>query len=319
MKALTRTQYGGPENIILAEIPKPTIKSDEVLVNVKVCTINRTDCGILWAKPFPIRLFTGLTKPKHLIPGTDYSGIVTEVGSAVKEYTVGDRVWGFYDEGLQSHADYVAIKANTYITKIPENISFEEAVASGEGAHYAINFINKIDLQAGDKVLVYGATGAIGSAAVQILKARDIFVTAVANTQNMAKIKALGVDRIYDYLTQDWTGDELKYDFVFDAVGKSSFGICKPLLKKEGAYISSELGPGNQNLYLPLLTRFSSQKVIFPIPKDTKASMLIMNDLLRKNQYKPLIERSYSLEDIVDAYTYVQSGQKTGNVLLKIS
>ena len=319
MKAITRTAYGGPEFLSLQDIPTPVVKPNQVLVNVKVTTINRTDCGVLWGKPLLIRCFTGLSKPKHQVPGSDYAGIVTAIGSQVNKFSVGDRVWGFLDNGLQSHAEYLVMDQNKHIVKVPEHTSLEDAVCAGEGAHYAINFINKIILHPDDKVFVYGVTGAIGSAALQILKAKNIFVTAVANTQTMERIKELNPDRLYDYLIDDWTTDDLKYNFVFDAVGKSSFGVCRPLLEEGGAYISSELGPRNENLYLPLLTKFTNKKVIFPIPGDSKPSLELMNDLLARQLYKPLIDRTYHMEEIADAYHYVNSGQKTGNVLLKIS
>jgi NADPH:quinone reductase-like Zn-dependent oxidoreductase len=214
----------------------------------------------------------------------------------------------------------MTIRADKALTLIPEGISYEAAAASVEGAHYAYNFIDKVALKKGDKVLVYGATGAIGSAAVQLLKHMGAYVTAVGNSKNIALIKSLGSDKTIDYLKEDFTQDDEKYHFIFDAVGKSSFPICKHLLEPKGIYISSELGPHSQNLYLPLLTWFSGNKrVIFPIPKDCKRSILYMAKLLELRAFKPVIDSTYPLEKVAEAYKFVSSGEKTGNVILSMS
>ncbi len=165
--------------------------------------------------------------------------------------------------------------------------------------------------------MVNGATGAIGSAAVQILKYMGVHVVAVCDTKNMSRIAALGVDRVIDYTKEDFTTLDEKFDFIFDAVGKSSFGKCKPLLQRNGIYISSELGPNAENLYLPILTKIKGGKrVIFPIPVSPKKSLLFMQGLLEKEKFKPLIDKKYPLEKIREAYYYVDSGQKIGNVIL---
>lgn len=320
MKAATRTKYGQPEVLEIKSIEKPIPKKNEVLVRVHATTVNRTDCGILRGKPYAIRAFVGFFNPRDLVPGTDFAGQIEAIGASVTGFKVGDRVFGLYDEGLRSQAEYMTIREDKALTIIPEGITYEESVASAEGAHYAYNFITKVPLKKGDKVLVYGATGAIGSAAVQLLKHMGAYVTAVGNTKNMALIKSLGADKTYDYLKEDFTQDEEKYRFIFDAVGKSSFPICKHLLTPKGIYISSELGPHAQNLYLPLLTWFGGKKrVIFPLPISCKRSILFMAELLELGAFKPVIDRSYSLEQISEAYEYVLTGQKTGNVILFMS
>ena len=190
---------------------------------------------------------------------------------------------------------------------------------SPEGAHYAYNFITKVKFQPGQKVLVNGATGAIGSAAVQLLKHFGINITAVCNTENIALVKSLGADRVIDYTKEDFTKDEQQYHFVFDAVGKSSFGKCKPLLLPGGIYVSSELGPGLENLYLPLITAIrGGKKVIFPFPVNVKRSILLINNLLEQGKFKPVIDRKYPLEKITEAYNFVVTGQKTGNVVITL-
>jgi len=317
MKAITRTKYGTPEVLEIKEIEIPSPKKKEVLIRVHATTVNRTDCGILTGKPYLMRAFTGLFKPKLQVLGTDFAGEVVGLGDDVTTFKVGDRVWGLKDEGLSSQAQYMTFHSDKAISHIPENFSYQEAAASAEGAHYAYNFINKVNLEPGAKVLVYGATGAIGTAAVQILKHNQAYVTAVGNTKNMDLIKSLGADKLWNYETEDFTKDDEKYDFIFDAVGKSSFGACKTLLKPKGVYISSELGPGNENLYLPLLTKIKGGKrVIFPIPSNWKRTITFMTKLIENNEYKAVIDRTYEIEQFKEAYEYVASGQKTGNVVM---
>ena len=318
MKAIIRNEYGKPEVLQWREIEKPIPKEKELLIRVHATTVNRTDCGILTGKPFLIRFFTGLLKPSSPTPGTDFAGKIVAIGKEVKDFKIGDRVWGLNDEGLTSHAEFMTIKEDQAIALIPDGISYSEAVACAEGAHYAYNFISKIDLKEGDKVLVNGATGAIGSAAIQILKSRNIYVTAVGNTGNIDLVKSFGVDKFYNYEKEDFTEiDEERYNFVFDAVGKSTFGKCKKLLLPNGIYISSELGPNAENVYLPIITKFKGgKKVIFPIPSNCKRSILFINDLIKQGKFKAVIDRHYQPEDIQDAYEYVMSGQKTGNVII---
>jgi NADPH:quinone reductase-like Zn-dependent oxidoreductase len=317
MKTSYRTTYGGPEILSVQQAAVPTPAEDEVLIRVRASTVNRTDCGVLWGAPFVFRFFTGLFKPRFSATGTDFAGEVAAIGAKVTGFKVGDRVWGFRDEGRGSHAQYFAMKESAEITTIPEGISFETAAASAEGAHYAINFINKVTLKPGDKVLVNGATGAIGSAAVQLLKNEGIFVTATCATKHVDAVRALGADRVIDYLTDDFTKDADTYAFVFDAVGKSTFGQCKALLAPKGIYLSSELGPNMQNPLLALVGPFMpGKRVIFPVPTNIKGSLKRMSDLLAQRKFKPLIDRPYPLESIAEAFTYVNSGQKIGNVIL---
>lgn len=317
MKAAIRSQYGGPEVLSVREVEKPVPKANEILVKVRATTVNRTDCGVLSGKPFIFRFFIGgLIKPKALITGTDFAGDVEAVGANVSAFKAGDKVWGFNDNGLPTHAEYLALSAEQAILPIPEGISYEQAAASAEAAHYAYNFLNKVPLKPGQRVLLNGGTGAIGSAAIQFLKFRGIHVTAVCGTEHLAVVQSLGADQVVDYQRTDFTQTEERYDFVFDAVGKSTFFKCKRLLKEGGVYISSELGPYAQNLFLPLASPFMKRKVIFPIPSNIKESMAFTSGLLEGGQFRPLIDRRYPIEDIRAAFEYVASGQKIGNVLI---
>ncbi len=319
MKAVDCTRYGPPEVLQLKEVEKPIPKDNEVLIKVHAATVNRTDTAILRAKPFFVRLFTGLFKPKNPILGTEFAGHIEAVGKNVTSFKVGDKVFGFNDTGFGSHAEYMTIIEDKALTTIPNNITYEQAAASTEGAHYAYNFINKVKIQAGQQVLVNGATGGIGSAMVQLLRYFGVNVTAVCNEKNFDLVKSLGAGRLIDYTKEDFTKDDQEYDFVFDAVGKSSFGKCKKLLKPGGVYISSELGYMAQNIFFSLITPIiGNKKVKFPLPIDTKGSVLFIKKLIEEGKFKTVIDRKYPIEQIVEGYKYVEKGQKIGNVVITL-
>ncbi len=323
MKAILYEKYGPPEVIRLGKIEKPIPKDNEVLIKVIATTVNRTDCATLRAKPFFARFFTGIFKPNNLILGTEFAGKIEAVGNNVTSFKVGDKVFGFNDSGSGSHAQYMTILEDKALTTIPGNLTYEQAAASTEGAHYANNSINKVNLKSRQKVLVNGATGAIGSAAVQLLKYFGADVTAVCDGKNIELVKSLGADKVIDYTKEDFTKDDQKYNFVFDAVGKSSFFKCKQLLQPGGVYISSDLGYMAQNIFLPLITpiikpMIKNKKTIFPLPANIKGSVLFIKKLIEKGQFKAVIDRKYPLEQIVEAYKYVEKGQKIGNVVITV-
>jgi len=317
MKAAIYKKYGSPDVLRIKDIEKPTPEDNEVLIKVHATTVNRTDCANLRAHPFFMRIIIGLLRPKKSIPGTDFAGQIEAVGKDVFSFNIGDKVFGFNDEVLSSHAQYLALPEDQSLLTIPENCSYEEAAASSEGAHYAYNFINKVDIENGQKILVNGATGAIGSAAVQLLKIYEADVTAVCNTKNLELVKSLGADKIIDYEKEDFTKQNQKYDYIFDTVGKSSFGKCKPLLNSGGVYISSELGWMYQNFYYAFITPIlGNKKVVFPIPIDIKRSLHLIKKLIEEGKFNAIIDRKYPFRQIVDAYKYVEKGQKTGNVVI---
>ena len=319
MKAIICTKYGPPDVLKLKEIEKPIAKDNEVLIKVYASTVNRTDTAFLRAKPFFSRLITGIFKPNKTIPGTEFAGIIEAAGKNVSSYKVSDKVFGFDDTGSGSHAQYMTISETKALAIIPKNLSYEQAAASTEGAHYAYNFIKKVNLKSGQKVLVNGATGAIGSAAVQLLKYFAINVTAVCSTKNIELVKSLGADKVIDYTKEDFTKVDQKYNYIFDAVGKSSFAKCKPLLQPGGVYMSSELGYMAQNIFFALVTPIiGNKKVIFPVPTDLKGSILFIKKLIENGKFKTVIDRKYPLEKIVEAFRYVEEGQKTGNVVITV-
>ncbi len=319
MKAVTRSHYGSPEVLSIKEIDKPSVGDEEILVKVHCTTVNRTDCSNLTGKPYVVRFFTGITGPMKTVPGTDFAGEVVAVGKEVNNFKPGDRVFGFDDNGLSSMAEFMNVSVKKAVRHIPNDISFQDAVASAEGAHYAINFMNKVKIRLGEKAMVNGGTGAIGSALIQLLKYNGLKVVATGPADHLEKLNALGAERVIDYKTQDFTQDDEKFDYVFDSVGKSTFGNCKRLLVKDGIYISSELGPYSQNPFLAISTTFSEgKKVRFPLPQNTPESLRIISELLESRSYKPLIDRIYPIEQVKDAFNYVMSGEKIGNVLLNI-
>jgi len=323
MKALVYTRYGSPDVLQIKEAKEPVPKNNEVLIRVYATTVNRTDCATIRAKPFFMRIITGLFKPKKQIPGTEFAGEITGIGKSVLSLKVGDRVFGFDDEGSGAHAQFLTVKEDKVVT-IPGKLSYEQAAASSEGAHYAYNFINKVDLKKGQSVLVNGATGAIGSAAVQLLKYSDVNITAVCATKNIELVKSLGASKVIDYTKEDFRNVGKKYDLVFDTVGKSSFLKCKHLLLPGGVYISSDLGYMAQNIFLPLITpiikpAIGNKKTIFPTPVNIRRSLLLIKDLMEQSKFKAVIDRVFPLEQIVDAFKYVEKGQKTGNVVITVN
>ncbi len=317
MKASIRRRYGLPNQISIENITTPIPKDNEVLIRVHAATVNRTDCAILTAKPFIMRFILGLFKPRKIILGTDFAGKVVAIGKNVTAFAINDRVFGFNDVGLKSQSEYLT-QTEDNLFSIPENIDIKKAAASLEGAHYAYTFIHKVKIQSGQKILINGATGGIGSALLQFVKQYNVTVTATCNTKNIKLIESLGADKIYDYTKENFTEDKEKYDYIFDAVGKSTFRKCKPLLKKGGIYISSELGPYSQNLFYAISTLFLNKKVIFPVPYSTQKTIPYITELLKQETFKPIIDREYSLEDINLAYEYVLRGEKTGNVIIEI-
>lgn len=317
MKACIHTHYGSPDVLNISEVEKPVPGDDEILIKVHAATVNRTDCARLRAQPFVMRFMTGLLKPKNPVPGTDFAGLVLQTGKRVSSFKVGDRLFGFDDSGLSSHAQYLKVSSRAPLARIPDGIDYDMAAASLEGAHYAINMYNKFKFKEGQKVLINGASGAIGNAALQLGIYYGLQVAAVCNSKNMELIRSLGAHSVFDYEKEEFTRTEERYDFILDAVGKSTFAKCRPILKPGGIYISSELGPYSQNLFFALFTPLGrGKKVIFPIPSGIHTSVRLVRDLLASRHFQPVIDRVYAYPHITEAFHYVESGQKTGNVIV---
>lgn len=320
MKAAVHTRYGPPDVVRIAEVDPPAAGDHEVLVKVHATTVNRTDGGFLSGRPFFVRIFSGPLKPKATILGCEFAGVVEAVGSGVTSFAVGDRVFGFSEWRFGAQAEYLAMPEVGSIATMPANASFEEAAASTEGSHYALSMITRAKIESGQHVLVNGATGAIGSAAVQLLRRIGAVVTAVCGTEHMELVRGLGADRVIDHTAEDFTKDEQTYDVVLDAVGKSSFGRCRRLLKSGGIYLSSDLGFLAQNPILALVTRlFKGKKVLFPIPPTYDQERVRgFKAMIEAGEFTPVIDRRYGLDQIVEAYRYVETGQKIGNVVITV-
>lgn len=304
------------------EIDKPVPQDNEVLIKVHATTVNRTDCGFRSAEYFISRFFSGLIRPTNPVLGCEFAGQVETIGSQVKRFKPGDRIFGFNDSKFGGHAEYMVIDEHAALATIPETISYEVAAAITEGAHYALCNIRAAHVTKESRVLINGATGAIGSAAVQLIKQIGATVTAVCETRSLDLVKSLGADEVIDYTQVDFTKLnhlQNQFDFVFDAVGKSTFGKCKPLMKEKAVYISTELGPGGQNPFLALMAPFiGGKKVLFPLPYIRQEDVDFLKDLVIQGKFNPLIDRTYPLEQIVEAHRYVETGQKRGNVVIRV-
>lgn len=319
MKAAVYAHYGKPEVVQIKEVELPGISATKVLIKIHATTVNRTDTALRAADNLPTRLYAGVLAPKFSILGCEYSGTIVEIGEQVKQFAVGDKVFGFNGRNFGAHAEYIAVEESSAIAHMPPMYSFDGAAALTEGAHYALSNLRAAGVNEHKNILVYGATGAIGSAAVQLAKCLGASVTAVAAGIHSDLVKALGADRFIDYKTEDFTKLDARFDYIFDAVGKSSFSACKHLLSKGGIYSSTELGKNAQNVILAFAGNFSNgKKVIFPIPKIDRGDAKYLSSLAQSGQFRPLIDRHYSLDEICEAHRYVQSGQKIGNVVIRV-
>ncbi len=320
MLAAIYLNYGSPDAVKVTEVAKPQPKQNEVLVKVHASSVNRTDCGFRAGKPYIVRFFSGLFKPKQKILGSDFAGEVHAIGTDVKSFHIGDKVFGFHPDIFGAHAQYICLSEDASFTNMPQNMSFQEAAAICEGAHYAMNYLKEINFKTHKKILINGATGAIGTAAVQLAKYFGAEVTAVSNTKNMDLVKSLGADNVIDYQKEDFTQRNHSFDVVLDAVGKSTFFKCKKILNKGGIYFSTELGPYAQNIFLPLFTSIAgNKKMSFPLPKHSKNEIIFFRDLIESGHYRAVIDRQYPLAQIQDAYKYVETGEKTGSVVINVT
>ncbi|MEJ7793272.1 MAG: NAD(P)-dependent alcohol dehydrogenase [Gaiellaceae bacterium] len=317
MRAVVHDRYGGPDVLRVEEVERPVPKEDEVLVKIHATTVNRTDCGARAAEPFISRFFTGLRRPRRRILGSELAGEVEAVGAAVSQFEVGDRVFGMR---AGAHAEFVCVREDRSLAHKPAGMSFEEAAAVCDGAIIALACLRKADLRKGRSILIYGASGSIGTAAVQLAKYFDADVTAVCNTKNVELVRSLGANRVIDYTQEDFTQSDETYDVIFDAVGKHSFRRCRGSLKPAGIYIETDLGFLWHVPVLALLTRrLGDKRVTLPIPKYTKEDVLFLKELIEAGRYRAVVDRSYPLEQVVEATRYVERGQKTGNVVLTVN
>ncbi len=324
MRAVVYDHYGPPEVLRIENVNQPAPKVDEVLVKIHATTVNRMDVHTREANrrgglavTVLSRLVSGIRAPRQRILGSEFAGEVAAVGAAVTEFALGDRVFGNTGLGFGAHAEFICMPESARIAKMPAGMTFEQAAPICDGALNALWCLRLARLQQGSTVLVYGASGAIGTAGVQLAKYFGADVTAVCNTKNLELVKSLGADRVIDYTKEDFTTSGQAYDVIFDAVGKHSFKRSEGSLKPGGRYLATD---GFTNLMLALWTRrFGDKKVIFQLPpRWTKQDILLLKELIESGKFRPVIDRCYPMEDVVEAATYVETEQKTGNVVLTI-
>lgn len=321
MKAIVATGYGSPEVFELQQVNKPQPQNNEILVKVKTSAATTADAMMRTGKPYFGRLFIGFTKPKNGIPGTGFSGIVEAIGTKVTKYKIGDRVFGETAFGFKSNADYLTISEEGVVLPMPENMDFSEAANFCDGHLTSFNFLKElVQVKPGQNVLINGASGALGTSAVQLAKYFGATVTAVCSGQNAGLVKSLGADKVIDYKTTDFTKSSEQYDYIYDTVGKSSFKGCKGVLKSNGVYLSPVL-------QFPLLidmirTSFGKgKKAKFEATganPESKLRILLSEvlEIYKTGKLKTIIDRQFPLEKLAEAHQYIDTGRKKGNVVI---
>jgi NADPH:quinone reductase-like Zn-dependent oxidoreductase len=319
MRAVVHDRYGPPEVLRVAEVERPMPKDDEVLVRVHASTVTRGDAmGVRSVDYRFTRLFTGIRRPRRTIFGSELAGHVEEVGADVTEFRVGDEVFGI--EGGAT-AEYVAVRENGVIAQKPTRLTYEEAAAVPDGSLLALTCLRPAYPLRGKSVLVYGAAGSIGTGAVQLLAHHfEAEVTAVCDTKDVELVRSLGARDVLDRFREDFTKNGLMYDVIFDAVGKHSFRRCRRSLEPRGIYISTDLGFMYHVPLLALVTRFvGTRRATLGLGRYHKEDLVLIKELVDTGEYRPVIDRRYALDEIVEATRYVETGQKTGNVVLRVS
>jgi NADPH:quinone reductase-like Zn-dependent oxidoreductase len=319
MKAAVITRYGSPDVIKILDVPKPTPAADEALIRVHAATVNRTDCGLLRAHPFFMRFFTGLRRPQRAIFGLDFAGEVEAVGDRALLFKPGDRVFGMCPSRSNgAQAEYVSVPERA-VAAMPAGARFDEAVVC-EGAFYANSILKRIDVKPGHRILIYGASGAIGTALVQLAKSSGAAVTALVATRHLELLKSLGADRVVDYTAEDFRLIGQTFDFVVDAVGKISYFRCRKLLKPGGIFVTTDVGPGGQNLLLAIGSWIlRSNRIVIATPGRINGFVGYLKSRMEAGEFRAIIDRRYDLAAIADAYRYVETGQKVGIVVIDVA
>lgn len=321
MRAAVNTRYGPPDVVEIRQVPTPEPRAGEVLIRIHATTVSRTDCGMRRPHPWFVRLVAGLLRPKLTILGMDFAGEVEAVGAGVTRFKPGNRVFGLSPDVYGAHAEYLCLPETGAMAALPASTRFGEAVVC-EGAWYADTNLQAFGLKPGHSILIYGASGAIGTAAVQLAKSYGAKVTAVVATRHLDLARSLGADHAVDYTTQDFMQIGETFDCVFDAVGKTTYFRCRRLLKPKGVFAATDLGPWGQNPLLTLLSAITgSRRVIFPLPHSSKAKAFVefLKTRIEAGEFRAVIDREYPLAAIADAYRYVETEQKTGIVVINVS
>ena len=317
MKAAVYTQYGQPEVLQVKQVEKPAPNKNEILLRIKATAVNSGDWRLRKADPFAVRFIFGLLKPKINILGSVFSGEVESVGEDVKHFKVGDFVFGHTDMSFGAYSEYKCLPENSSIALKPANVSHKEAAVIPFGGVTALHFIKKAAIKPGQKVLVVGASGAVGSAAVQLAKSYGANVTGVCSTSNIDLVKSIGADKVIDYTKEDFTESGETYDVIFDAVKAISVSRSLKSLNKNGIMILSAAGMPEmiQGVWISMT---SNRKVVTGVISHTAADIIFLKELVEAGKFKPVIDRTYSLEQIAEAHVYVEKGHKKGNVAIEV-
>ena len=314
MRAVVHDRYGPPEVLRLEDVERPVPGPGDVLVRVRATSVNQTDCHMRRARPFVWRFMLGLRRPKRRILGMEFAGEVAAVGEGVTAFDVGDRVFGIRNFG--SNAEFVCVKESSPLARMPDGLRFEEGAAIFDGAFQGLAALRRGNVGEGTRLLVYGASGSCGTAAVQLGRHLAAHVTAVCNTKNVELVRSLGADEVIDYTKDDFAKNGETYDVILDAVGKQSFFHSRSSLRPGGSYVATDR---MINVALLLWTRwFGKRKVVFGMPRLTKENVQFVKELVETGRYRAVVDRTYPLEDVVEAARYVESWQKTGNVVLTV-
>ena len=321
MKTIITTKYGSPDVLKVAESVKPIPKEDEILIKIKASSVTAADSMMRKGKPYYGRLFIGLTKPKNPVPGTGFAGIIEAIGKGVKSFKIGEEVFGEIVLGPGTNCEYVCVPENGVVLSKPSNISFEEAAPVCDGALTSMSFLKDIgNVQPGQKILINGASGSLGSAAVQLAKEFGAEVTGVCSTSNIDLVKEFGADYVIDYTKIDFTKESKHYDIIYDTIGTLSFSNCKKTLTSEGLFMSPVLGM--PLLFQMIKTGISGRKKakfsatgLRPVP-ELNILFKQLKELLKNGTIKTHIDKTYPLEEISKAHQYVDSGRKKGNIVL---
>jgi NADPH:quinone reductase-like Zn-dependent oxidoreductase len=318
MKAIVYERYGQPNVLHLKDIKKPEPKDNEVLIRIRATAVNSGDIRMRKADPFVVRFMLGLIRPRISVLGIVLAGEIEEIGKDVTRFKKGDQVYGATGMSFGAYAQYKCLSQDGVVALKPANITYNQAAAIPFGGNTALHFLRKAKIQSGQKVLIYGASGAVGTAAVQIAKYRGAEVTGVCSTSNLAMVKSLGADKVIDYTVEDFSKGSEAYDIIFDTVGKSPFSGSIRSLKKNGYYlrvVHMALAPILKGLWASMT---SSKGVIGGVTVEKAEDLIFLNQLIEAGQLRPVIDRSYPLEKIAEAHRYVEKGHKKGNVVITI-
>ena len=324
MKAIAYTKYGTPDVLELKEIEKPAPKDDEVRVKVSVTTATVADSRMRsFTVPIsywlPARIALGIREPKNTILGAELAGEIEAVGKDVKRFKKGDQVFAStLEHGFGAYAEYVCLPEDGLLAIRPDNVTCEEAATLPIGGRTALYFLRAANIQRGQKVLIYGASGSVGTFAVQIAKYFGAEVTGVCSSANLELVRSLGADRVIDYTQEDFTKDAETYDVIFDTVGKASYSGCMRVLKKDGVYLQAVAAPGI-SLRMRWTSMISSKRLIGGGPPRKSEDLIFLKELVEAGKVKPVIDRVYPMEQIVEAHRYVDKGHKKGNVVITLA